>query len=293
MTSTTSQGAQASPGTTLRQRYDDVRQRLDRAARRDGRRGSDIVLVAVTKFASFDQIRDLIELGHVDFGENRVQQLVQRSAQVDEFLQRARQLGTSRMSKVPAAVRWHVIGTLQRNKVRKVLPLVRLIHSVDSLRLAEEIQAAAGRRDESLEILIQVNTSGEKSKHGVAPAAVRHLIEQIDTMVNLKVRGLMTMAPLPAASPAPAPGCTPAPGRSPGCTPEDARPTFQRCRELFDDICKSSVADDAFNLLSMGMSGDFEVAIECGANVVRVGTAIFGAPEEATGDAAGDDPEET
>ena len=263
MTSTTHQDAQTSPGTTLKERYEDVRRRLDRAARRGGRRGSDVILVAVTKFASFDQIRDLIELGHQDFGENRVQQLVQRSAQVDEFLERARQLGTSKMSKVPSSVRWHMIGTLQRNKVRKVLPLVRLIHSVDSLRLAEEIQAAAGRREESVEVLIQVNASGEKSKHGVAPAAVRHLIEQIDTMINLKVRGLMTMAPLAE-------------------DPEAARPTFERTRELFDDIRRGSVVDESFNLLSMGMTSDFEVALECGANLVRIGSAIFGEP--ATGD---------
>lgn len=269
MSTSTSQDV-ASSSASLKDRYEAVRRRMDEAAARAGRKGEDVILVAVTKFASFDQIRDLIELGHVDLGENRVQNLVQRAAQVDEFLERAHQLGTSRTAKVPDAVRWHMIGSLQRNKVRKVLPLVRLIHSVDSLRLAEEIQGAAGRRDDTVEVLIQVNTSGEKSKHGVAPAATRHLIEQIDTMINLKVRGLMTMAPLVE-------------------DPNVARPTFDRCRELFDDIRRTGAVDESFNLLSMGMTNDYEVAIECGANIVRIGSAIFGAPEsDDAGGTAGD-----
>jgi pyridoxal phosphate enzyme (YggS family) len=241
---------------TLKERYAIVKERIAAAAKRAGRSPNSIVLIAVTKYASIDQVRELIELGHVDLGESHVQNLVQRAAQIDEFLQRHRQLG-GRSSTVPKQVRWHMIGHLQRNKVRKLIGLTRLIHSVDSLRLAEEVQAAAVKLDEPVETLVEVNVSGEKSKFGVAPAAARHLIDQMETMMNVRVRGLMCMAPL-------------------ADDPEKARPVFVRCRELFDDILRSGVAGERFDILSMGMSTDFEVAIECGANMVRVGTAIFG-----------------
>jgi pyridoxal phosphate enzyme (YggS family) len=244
---------------TLKERYDAVRQRIADAAVRSGRRPDDIVLTAVTKFASIDQIRELIELGHTDFAENRVQALVQRVGQIDEFLQRHRQLHSSRHVSLPGRLRWHMIGHLQRNKVRKVLDLVRLVHSVDSLRLAEEIQMAAARREEPVEVLVQVNVSGEKSKYGVAPAAAAHLVEQIDTMMNMRPRGLMTMAPLEE-------------------DPEQVRPVFERCRELLEDIRSKGLGGEHFDVLSMGMTSDFEVAIECGANIVRVGSAIFGPP---------------
>jgi pyridoxal phosphate enzyme (YggS family) len=255
---------------TLKQRYEGVRQRIADAAVRSGRRPENIVLTAVTKFASIDQIRELIELGHTDFGENRVQALVQRVAQIDEFLQRHRQLHSSRHVSLPGLLRWHMIGHLQRNKVRKVLDLVRLIHSVDSLRLAEEIQVAAAKREEPMEVLVQVNVSGEKSKHGVAPAAASHLVEQMDTMMSIRPRGLMCMAPLVE-------------------DPEQVRPIYERCRELLEDIRSRRLGGDQFDLLSMGMTNDFEVAVECGANVVRVGTAIFGPPSNPDPD---DDPAE-
>lgn len=245
---------------SLQGRYEAVRERIEQSAKRTGRRVEDIILVAVTKHASFDQIRDLVELGHIDLGENRMQNLVQRAAQVEEYLSRLHQLGAGKKCDVPKAVRWHMIGTLQRNKVRKLLPLVRLIHSIDSMRLAEEIQIAAGRRDEVIEVLIQVNTSSDKKKNGIAPAAVLHVIEQIDTMVNIKVRGLMCMAPKVD-------------------DPEEARSVFVRCQELFDEISSVGAVDEKFNLLSMGMSNDFEVAIECGSNLVRIGSEIFGQPE--------------
>ena len=241
---------------SLKERYAIAKERIAAAAKRAGRSPSSIVLVAVTKYASIDQVRELIELGHVDLGESHVQNLVQRAAQIDEFLQRHRQLG-GRSSSVPKQVRWHMVGHLQRNKVRKLIGLTRLIHSVDSLRLAEEIQAAAVKLDEPVETLVEVNVSGEKSKYGVAPAAARHLIDQMESMLNVRVRGLMCMAPLAE-------------------DPQQVRPVFQRCKELFDDIAHSGVAGDRFDILSMGMSSDFEVAIECGSNMVRVGTAIFG-----------------
>lgn len=251
---------------SLKDRYRAVQERIASAAQKAGRSPSDVLLVAVTKFAGMEEIRELIEMGHVDFAENRVQNLVQRAAQVEEFLQRHRQLHTGRGINVPRTVRWHMIGHLQRNKVKKVMALTRLIHSLDSLRLAEEIQAAAGRREEPVEILIQVNTSGEKGKFGMAPAAVRHLIEQMETMMALRPRGLMCMAPL-------------------SDDPQASRPTFERCRELFEEVKKTLPATARFDILSMGMSNDFEVGIECGANLVRVGTAIFGPPRQEQVDA--------
>ena len=255
---------------TLKQRYETVRGRIADAAVRSGRRPENVVLTAVTKFASIDQIRELIELGHTDFAENRVQALVQRVGQIDEFLQRHRQLHSARHLSLPGQLRWHMIGHLQRNKVRKVLDLVRLIHSVDSLRLAEEIQVATARREEPVEVLVQVNVSGEKAKYGVAPAAARHLVEQIDTMMNLRPRGLMCMAPLVE-------------------DPQQVRPIFERCRELLEEIRTQGLGGAHFDVLSMGMTSDFEVAIECGANVVRVGSAIFGPPANPGPD---DDPAE-
>lgn len=246
-----------SPQQSMKERYLAVKQRMTAAAQRAGRSGNGIVLVAVTKYASIDQVRELIELGHVDLGESQMQNLVHRVAQIDEFLQRQKQLRGPKVADVPKSIRWHMIGHLQRNKVRKVVEMSRLIHSVDSLRLAEEIQAAAMRLETPIECLVQVNVAGEKQKFGVAPAAARHLIDQMESMINVKVRGLMCMAPLVDQ-------------------PEDVRPIFQRAKELFDDICRSGEGGDRFDILSMGMSTDYEVAIECGANMVRVGTAIFG-----------------
>lgn len=264
--STVSKPSQVREPKTLKERYASVKQRVAAAAQRAGRSADSIVLVAVTKYASVDQVRQIIELGHVDLGESQVQNLVQRSAQIEEFLQRHRQLGGSKSASVPKQVRWHMIGHLQRNKVRKVLGLARLIHSVDSLRLAEEIQAVSTKFPDPIEVLIQVNISGEKSKFGIAPAAAKHLIEQMDTMINIRIRGLMCMAPLVDDS-------------------TKARPVFQRGRELFEDIRRAGAAGDRFDILSMGMSTDFEVALECGANMVRVGSAIFGEPKVTEGDA--------
>ncbi len=245
---------------SLPDRYQQVKNRIAAAAQRVGRNPEHIILVAVTKYAAIDQIRELVALGHADLGENKVQQLAQRSAQMDEYLLRCRELQRDSSGLMPKELRWHMIGHLQRNKVRKVLPHTRLLHSVDSLRLAEEIQVAAAKYDKPQEVLVQVNVSLEKSKGGVAPAAVLHLIEQIDTMLSIRVRGLMMMAPLTD-------------------DPETVRPVFERTQELFEGIKKTGLAGEQFNILSMGMSNDFEVAIECGANVVRVGSAIFGEPK--------------
>ncbi len=247
--------------TELADRYNEVKDRIAKAAIRSGRSPESVYLIAVTKYAEPEDIRELIELGHRDFGENRVQQLAQRAGVIDEWFQRIKTLPrtSSDASQVDVddPVRWHMIGHLQRNKARKIADCTRLIHSVDSLRLAEELQTVANKLDQVLDVLIQVNVSGEDSKFGLPIAALGAIAEQIDTMINVRVRGLMTMAPLTE-------------------NPEDSRVHFARCKEIFDDLVKIGVGEKHFNLLSMGMSNDFEVAIEEGANLVRVGSAIFG-----------------
>lgn len=261
--------------TSLKDRYTEVKRRVARAAERAGRCERDVLMVAVSKHADPERVLELIRLGQLDFGESRVQQLAQRAAMSQEWLGRRRTLpgvaeahhiaqgfrdeATGGPIRTAGEIRWHMIGRLQRNKVRMACEHARLIHSVDSLRLAEEIHATAMRRDQVVDVLLQVNASGEKSKAGVALPAALHVAEQFDTMIHLRLRGLMTMAPL-----------------SPD--PDQSRFTFERAREAFEEIARAGVAAGHFNILSMGMSNDFEVAIECGANVVRIGSAIFGAP---------------
>lgn len=256
-------GAAGTVDQTLESRYADVKQRVAAAAKAVGRKAQDIVVVAVTKYAEADQIRALIQLGHRDFGENKVQNLITRVAMIEEFMTRRKVLphaGHHAGGPMDTAIRWHMIGHLQRNKAKKAVELCRLIHSVDSLRLAEEIQSVATKRAEPVDVLVQVNCSGEKSKFGCPPPAALHLAEQIDTMLTVRVRGLMTMAALDAG-------------------PGEVRETFGRCHELFDEVKKTGVGEGKFDILSMGMSGDFEAAIAEGANMVRVGSAIFGEPK--------------
>jgi pyridoxal phosphate enzyme (YggS family) len=266
----------------IKSRYTEVRQRIAAAAKKSGRTPEQVVLVAVTKTAEPDQIRELIKLGHADLGENRVQQLLQRTAIIDEWMARhrsmpgvqwqqplgdrdpfsaeAQRVGNGSGTGLPAAIRWHMIGHVQRNKARKVVDLCRLIHSVDSLRIAEELQLVALKKEKPIEVLLQVNCSHEPQKYGCAIAATLHLAEQIETMVHVQLRGLMTMAAANAGESA-------------------TRDTFARCRELFEEVRASGIVPPRFNILSMGMSGDYEMAIQEGSNMVRVGSAIFGEPK--------------
>ncbi|HAI12997.1 MAG TPA: YggS family pyridoxal phosphate-dependent enzyme [Phycisphaerales bacterium] len=250
----------------LRDAYQAVLDRIANAAAKVGRKPEDVLLVAVTKYATPDQIRMLVDMGQMDLGESRVQQLEKRVASLSEFLSRKRTLGSAStredvdFTKAATHVRWHMIGHLQRNKAKQIVNLVDLTHSVDSLRLAEELHHIGVKRDKPIDILLQVNASGETTKSGVAIPAVIHLAEQIDSMVNLRLRGLMTMAP----------------------DTEDLgliRATFQRTSEVFQEVKKLGIGGKYFTALSMGMSNDFELAIECGANVVRVGSALFGDAE--------------
>jgi PLP dependent protein len=263
----------------LLDRFKKVQDSIAAAAGKARRDPKNVTLIAVTKSASTEQIKQLVEVGHMDFGESRVQQLQQRAAQIDEWLgrqqaRRAAGVGTGASAEkqlpAPGAIRWHMIGHLQRNKVKPVMTLCRVIHSVDSLRLAEEIQEEAERLNTAaggaggaapklppMQVLLEVNVAGEGTKFGVAVGAAQHLAEQIDTMDELQLVGLMGMAPFSS-------------------NPEDARPVFARLREIFEEIKFRKIGGEKFKHLSMGMSGDYTVAVEEGATMVRLGTAIFG-----------------
>jgi pyridoxal phosphate enzyme (YggS family) len=230
-----------------------VQHRIEDACARVQRKPSEVTLVAVTKYASLDIIRVLVDMGVQHIGENRVQELTKRAGMVNEWLgRRAR----DRAAGARPRPHWHMIGHLQRNKVKTVLPWVDLIHSVDSLRLAEEIDAQSARLERVTPILMQVNASGEGTKSGVAVAATTHLAEQLHTLPHIQLRGLMTIAPLT----------------------DDAsviRHTFERTRELFDEIVGERIGGPAFKELSFGMSHDFEIGIEFGATYVRIGSALY------------------
>ncbi len=238
----------------LAERLQQVSERIAGAAAKSKRQESEITLVAVTKTAPPEQIREILQLGVTDLGESRVQILTQRAAQIHEFYHRRALLGDG---PAPQKLRWHLIGHLQRNKVKAVLPLIHMIHSIDSLRLAEELDLAAGKLERRVPVLLEVNASEEKSKFGVAVGAAVHLAEQIDSMDNLQMVGLMTMAPMDASE-------------------SEARHVFARTREIFEEMRWHKIGGAGMKHLSMGMSGDFEHAIAEGATLIRVGTALFG-----------------
>ena len=238
----------------LAERLDEVRERIAAACDKAKREPGEVTLIAVTKTAAPEQIREMLSLGVGDLGESRVQVLQQRAAQVNEFYNRKMAHAEEGM---PAKLRWHMIGHLQRNKIKPVMPVVSMIHSVDSLRLAEELDQNAEKLGKRMPVLMQVNASEEPQKYGVAVGAAVHLAEQIDSMPNLQIMGLMTMAALDANE-------------------EQSRRTFARTREIFEEMKWHKIGGASLKHLSMGMSNDFEAAIQEGATMVRVGTLLFG-----------------
>lgn len=234
----------------LQGRYRQVRDNIAAAARKSRRDPREITLVAVTKNAPDDQVKALLEMGQVHFAESKVQQLQTR---VETF--NAMDRGGAPPGGAPPI--WHMVGHLQRNKVKPATQLAQYIHSVDSLRLSEEIQMLADRMEKVVQIMMEVNTSGEARKFGVAVGAAQHLAEQIDTMESVHLVGLMTMAPKTRDV-------------------ETQRRCFIRLREIFEEIRFRKIGGNHFVHLSMGMSQDYAVAVEEGATMVRVGTALFG-----------------
>ena len=221
-------------------RLTEVRRRIDAAARSAGRDPSSVLLIAVSKTFPIQLVREAFAAGQRDFGENRVQEALQK---ID--------------ASTDLQIRWHLLGHLQTNKARKAGPAFAVIQSVDSLELLEKLDRAAMDAGSSPELLIQVDLAGEATKYGVAPGEVPRLFDAAAACRAARVVGLMTLPPVPD-------------------TPEDSRRWFRELRDLRDGWLASGVPASMLGELSMGMSGDFEVAIQEGATMVRVGTAIFG-----------------
>ena len=215
------------------------------------RQRENVKLVVVSKTATIEQIQEVIKLGYTDFGENRLQHLKPAYEQVSQFL-----LDNVDNPDIPKRVKWHMIGHMQRNKVKQTLQMVSTIQAVDTLRLAEEIDKISEKLTIKPKIYLQVNCSGEPQKYGVPVGAAVHLAEQICTMPNLQLIGFMTMGPLTDDK-------------------NVISKCFSRAKELFDDIAKEEFLENKFTELSMGMSNDYELAIEHGATNIRIGSAIF------------------
>ncbi|HAL44316.1 MAG: YggS family pyridoxal phosphate enzyme [Planctomycetes bacterium GWF2_42_9] len=228
-----------------------VQDNIAAACQRCGRQTSEITTVVVTKSANIDMIKEVVRLGCTDLGENRVQHLKITAEDLDIFLSQ-----NANNPNIPKQITWHMIGHLQRNKVRQLLRNCQIIHSVDTLRVAEEVSRDAEKALVTPKILMQVNCSQEPQKYGVPVGAAVHLAEQIVTMPNIKLVGLMTMAPLTLDI-------------------DIVKESFARARELFEEIKGEKIAGPEFNQLSMGMSQDYEIAIEYGATILRIGSAIF------------------
>ena len=221
----------------IRDRILEVQNRMAQAAARAGRKPEEIALLAVTKTFPIETLRQAYEAGLRDFGENRVQEAL------------------GKMSDLPSDIRWHLIGQLQTNKINKIIGKFVLIHSVDSLHLAEALSARVGEGRQ--DILLEVNTSGEETKSGVRPAEAVTAAQKITALPHLKLKGLMTVGPLTNDAPW-------------------QREAFKRLKGLFGEIRGMGWAGPDFSILSMGMSSDYEIAIEEGSTLVRVGTALFG-----------------
>jgi PLP dependent protein len=218
----------------------DVRQRVRIAAQGAGRSPEDVRVLAVSKTFGLDHVRAAAAAGQEDFGENRVQEALQK-------------MGGSADLKI----RWHLIGTLQSNKVRKAIPRFGAIHSVDSRRLLDAVDAAATDVGTSTEVLVQVDLAGEATKHGAPPDEAMDIVRAATRCRSARCVGLMTIPPFFA-------------------DPEDARPYFARLRDLRDTLLGEGLNRAMLRELSMGMSHDFEIAVQEGATIVRLGTAIFG-----------------
>lgn len=216
-----------------------VQSRIEEACRRSGRDPKEVTLIAVSKTKPADMIIDAYESGIRDFGENKVQELCDKY----ELL--------------PDDIHWHMIGHLQRNKVKQVIDKAVLIHSVDSFRLAEQIEEEAAKKEICVNILLEVNVADEETKFGFRLEETEQAIRNISVFPHISIKGLMTIAPFVENS-------------------EQNRPVFKKLSKFYVDMQRKNIDNVNMNMLSMGMTGDYEIAIEEGATLVRVGTGIFG-----------------
>ena len=224
---------------TIAENLIEVEERISDSLRRSGRPSRAASLIAVSKTKPVSMILEAYRAGIRDFGENKVQELMEKKAQL------------------PSDIRWHMIGHLQRNKVKYLIGNAALIHSVDSLRLAEEISRESVKKGVETDVLIEVNAAGEESKFGVSPEEVLSLVTAVSELPAVHIKGLMTIAPYTE-------------------NPEETRTYFSLLKQLSVDITRKNVDNVSMSVLSMGMTNDYEVAVEEGATYVRVGTGIFG-----------------
>lgn len=223
----------------IRENIAETEEKITEACKRAGRDRTQVSLIAVSKTKPVEMLREAYDAGIRDFGENRVQEL------------------TEKMPVLPADIRWHMIGHLQRNKVKYIVGKVWMIHSVDSLELAEEISKEAVKKQVTVRILLEVNVAEEESKFGVTVEEALALAEAAAKLPGIRVEGLMTIAPYTEAA-------------------EENRRYFQKLKQLSVDIYRKNIDNVNMNVLSMGMTGDYSIAVEEGATYVRVGTGIFG-----------------
>ncbi|MCI9074274.1 MAG: YggS family pyridoxal phosphate-dependent enzyme [Dorea sp.] len=224
----------------LKDNFKEIEARIQAACERAGRKREEVTLIAVSKTKPVQMLQEAYDLGNRIFGENKVQEIV------DKY------------DALPADISWHMIGHLQRNKVKYIIDKVTLIHSVDSLRLAETIEKEAAKKGVTADILIEVNVAKEDTKYGVMPEDAARLVSQISVMPHIRIKGLMAIAPFVT-------------------NPEENRIYFQRLRNLAVDIGENKSDNVTMSVLSMGMTNDYEIAIEEGATMIRVGTGLFGA----------------
>ena len=223
----------------IKKNLETVRTQISEAAEKAGRDGDDVILVAVSKTRTPEEINTAIDAGTTDIGENKVQEIMEKYDDIKP-------------------VRWHLIGHLQTNKVKYIIDKVDMIHSVDSIKLAKEIDKRAKAHGKTMDILVQINPAEEESKFGVTIEGAGDLVREIlDTCENIRIKGLMSVAPIAE-------------------DPRDVKPFFDGVKAKYDELAQIDDPKLDFKYLSMGMSHDFAVAIEAGSNLVRVGSAIFG-----------------
>ncbi len=224
---------------SIKENLDLINEKITIAAEKSGRKREDVLLLAVSKTVDVPRIKEAVDLGLVDLGENKPQEINWKYFEIEN-------------------VRWHQIGHLQTNKVKYIIDKVCLIHSVDSLKLAEEISKRAKAKDITMDVLVEINIAGEEAKSGVPLSKAEELAVEISKLDNIRVKGLMTVAPFVE-------------------NPEDNREYFKQMKKLFVDIKEKNYNNIDMQYLSMGMTNDYEIAVEEGANIVRIGTGLFGA----------------
>lgn len=225
---------------SIKENIDGILERIAYVCERSGRNPDDITLIAVSKTVNADRAREAIESGILNLGENRVQELTDKYEKLSD-----------------TEVKWHMIGHLQKNKVKYIIDKIELIHSVESVELANEIDKRAAKSNLKVNVLVELNIGEEESKFGISEETVYDFVKSLEQFENINVSGIMTVAPFAE-------------------NPEEIRWVFKKMKVIFDKLSSMNIKNSNMKFLSMGMTNDFEIAIEEGANIIRIGTAVFG-----------------